>query len=383
VTIGYRLLASNGTGTTTGEVATVNVLLPSAPIIVTDTTPAAAVGFMGGSLTFSATFTGTMPISYQWQVNKGDGPTNIVSQTNATLTLNNLQVGDSGEYSLYAYNTEGPNQSSPATLTVYTNPPTGVTVNFQWHSTEGGDAGTYVGTGVPSFGSGIYWNQVDGPTAWNPGTYVSLGGLTDDGAFDTGISWTLFTDGSWSQTVGSTVPLLDSYAIAYGTQSFLFHLPNGSYNLALFSCNGNEAVTATNSATAFTINGVTKVAVPNQHSSFQQGNNYVVFSNVVVTANTLAGTWSVTNGLSIGVVNGAQLRYLGAAIPSPVINMQRSGNQLTLSWPSPGWTLQTQTNSTAVGIRTNWVNVSGSTTTNLMVLPINPANGSVFYRLVN
>lgn len=385
LTIAYRLLASNGSGTTTGEVATVSILPPSAPIIVIDTTPAAAVGFMGGSLSFSAAFTGTMPISYQWQVNKGDGPTNIVSQTNATLTLNNLQAGDSGEYSLYAFNSEGANQSSPALLTVYTNPPAGVTVNFQWHSTEGGDAGTYVGAGVPSFGSGIYWNQVDGPSAWNPGTYASSGGLTDDGALDTGISWTLFTDGSWSQTAGSTVPLLDSYAIAYGAQSFMFHLPNGTYDLALFSCNGIEAVTSTNSATAFKINGVTKVAVPTQHSSLQQGNNYVVFSNVVVTGNTLAGTWSVTNGLSFGAFNGAQLRYLGAAVPPSPVNLvpQISGNQLTLSWPSAGWTLQAQTNSAAVGIGTNWFNVSGSTTTNMMVFPMNKASGSVFYRLVH
>lgn len=61
-----------------------------------------------------------------------------------------------------------------------------------------------------------------------------------------------------------------------------------------------------------------------------------------------------------------------------------SGNQLTLSWPSDhtGWQLQAQTNALSVGLNTNWVNVAGSTTTNELVMPISPANGSVFYRLI-
>ena len=57
---------------------------------------------------------------------------------------------------------------------------------------------------------------------------------------------------------------------------------------------------------------------------------------------------------------------------------------LTLSWPADhtGWQLQTQANSLSAGINTNWVNVVGSTTTNKVVVPINPINGTVFYRLV-
>ncbi|HEX3626069.1 MAG TPA: LamG-like jellyroll fold domain-containing protein [Verrucomicrobiae bacterium] len=61
-----------------------------------------------------------------------------------------------------------------------------------------------------------------------------------------------------------------------------------------------------------------------------------------------------------------------------------SGNQMTLSWPADhtGWTLQAQTNSTSVGLSTNWVDVSGSTSTDQIVVPINVANGVVFYRLL-
>jgi hypothetical protein len=60
---------------------------------------------------------------------------------------------------------------------------------------------------------------------------------------------------------------------------------------------------------------------------------------------------------------------------------QVSGNLLNISWPVAGGRLQAQTNSPGAGITTNWVTVPGSTATNSVVFPIDPANGSVFYRL--
>jgi hypothetical protein len=60
-----------------------------------------------------------------------------------------------------------------------------------------------------------------------------------------------------------------------------------------------------------------------------------------------------------------------------------SGNTLTLSWPANylGWRLQSQTNSVDAGLGTNWVTVPGSTGTKSFPIAIDPANGSVFYRL--
>jgi len=61
-----------------------------------------------------------------------------------------------------------------------------------------------------------------------------------------------------------------------------------------------------------------------------------------------------------------------------------AGNQLQLNWPADhtGWQLQSQTNSLATGLGTNWVNVSSSAQTNQMPVPLNAANGAVFFRLV-
>jgi hypothetical protein len=58
-----------------------------------------------------------------------------------------------------------------------------------------------------------------------------------------------------------------------------------------------------------------------------------------------------------------------------------SAQQLTLSWPfdHAGWRLQAQTNGLAPG---KWFDVTNSTSTNRVIIPINPASGSVFYRLV-
>jgi len=60
---------------------------------------------------------------------------------------------------------------------------------------------------------------------------------------------------------------------------------------------------------------------------------------------------------------------------------QVAGNLLSISWPVAGGRLQVQTNSLNAGLGTNWVTVAGSTATNQVVVPLNPTNGSVFYRL--
>ncbi len=63
--------------------------------------------------------------------------------------------------------------------------------------------------------------------------------------------------------------------------------------------------------------------------------------------------------------------------------MSVQGNKLTLHWPADhtGWTLQSQTNSLSTGLSATWSDVSGSTTTNQIIMTINPANPAVFYRL--
>jgi hypothetical protein len=69
-------------------------------------------------------------------------------------------------------------------------------------------------------------------------------------------------------------------------------------------------------------------------------------------------------------------------ITRPAINAQLLSNALHLFWSNEvSWRLQCQTNPPNLGLTTNWFDVSGSTGTNMLVLPVDPANGDVFYRL--
>ncbi len=77
---------------------------------------------------------------------------------------------------------------------------------------------------------------------------------------------------------------------------------------------------------------------------------------------------------------------IGPAVNTTPTNIVASltGGQLTLSWPANhiGWRLQAQTNTAPAGIGTNWVTVPNSSSTNQVVIPVNPTNGSVFFRMI-
>ncbi|SPE52660.1 hypothetical protein SBV1_1570030 [Verrucomicrobia bacterium] len=84
-------------------------------------------------------------------------------------------------------------------------------------------------------------------------------------------------------------------------------------------------------------------------------------------------------------LSSSEIQALASSVNTRPTNIvfSVSGDQLTLSWPADhiGWTLQVQTNGFSGGTGPNWAEVSGSATTNRMVLPINPAGSAAFYQL--
>ncbi|MEW6304051.1 MAG: immunoglobulin domain-containing protein [Verrucomicrobiota bacterium] len=68
----------------------------------------------GTNVTLSVVATGTAPLAYQWRFNGDDLP----NETGASLTLNNITLGQSGEYSVMVTNVAGTATGGPATLTV-------------------------------------------------------------------------------------------------------------------------------------------------------------------------------------------------------------------------------------------------------------------------
>src|ERR1043166_604378 len=93
-------------------------------------------------------------------------------------------------------------------------------------------------------------------------------------------------------------------------------------------------------------------------------------TNTLATDGPLRVVSTAPVSLSVGRPAGA-----GCAPPSAC---------LALSWPSDhiGWRLQSQTNSLSTGLSTNWFDVPNSIGTNQMTFTLNPAAGSVFYRLL-
>ena len=99
------------------------------------------------------------------------------------------------------------------------------------------------------------------------------------------------------------------------------------------------------------------------------------FTNIIGSPGA-GKAWSFTNGV-LSVVAGVNTTPTN-------ITTSVSGNTLTLSWPADhiGWRLQAQTNSLSTGLNTNWSDVAGSTAVSSVAIPLDAANGAVFYRMV-
>jgi hypothetical protein len=100
----------------------------------------------------------------------------------------------------------------------------------------------------------------------------------------------------------------------------------------------------------------------------------------------LAIGWRVQTNLWVSLIDINRISVSSTLTRPPLIpslDFQLVGDQLRLSWPAPslGWTLQIQTNQLSRGLGSNWVNVPGSTATNLVFIPLVPGNDSVFLRL--
>jgi hypothetical protein len=166
---------------------------PPAPVLALDTQPATGSDVVGSKMTFVAGFTSETPMTLQWRVDKGSGPVAIAGATNATLTLSNLQLSDSGSYSLKASNAAGSSVSKPSTFVVNPRPdPDGYGVIVSPANQTGAGA-TFTPTWVISTDSLIY-GSLPSARGSSAGTFIleNAGGIV------------VLTDGQFG-LVGSTV----------------------------------------------------------------------------------------------------------------------------------------------------------------------------------
>jgi len=118
---------------------------------------------------------------------------------------------------------------------------------------------------------------------------------------------------------------------------------------------------------------------------------------------TIAAGVSTTSYTNTGLVNGTEYYFVVSATnnliessnsietnarPSsqvpPQLGLAINTNQIQFNWPMDhtGWELQSQTNAINTGLSTNWLTIPGTDATNQALVPVNPANGSVFFRLI-
>jgi hypothetical protein len=109
------LRADDGNGHS-GSSNPFDVVAPNPPVILVQ--PTNQTVFLGVTVNFSVTASGTLPLSYQWNFNG----TNISGATNTNLTLTNVQLNQAGNYTVIITNTWGSVTSSVATLTVAPSP---------------------------------------------------------------------------------------------------------------------------------------------------------------------------------------------------------------------------------------------------------------------
>src|SRR4029077_9158498 len=88
-----------------------------------------------------------------------------------------------------------------------------------------------------------------------------------------------------------------------------------------------------------TVNGQRRTTVNASSTSFVEGDNYVIFSNLVVTGGAIIGNYAANPNAHGGNNNegefcGAQLQFLGAVIPPVTITVRPAGSgRVELEWP--------------------------------------------------
>ena len=197
----------------------------AAPILVQDTTPASAADVVGGQVAFSASFVSGSAVAYQWVVNTGSGPVPVPGATNTTLTLADLQLANSGSYSLQASNGAGVTASTPSTLVVSPVPApdaSGFVVSTAFQT----DSGVFTPTWAIAPGSLIAGLA---PTATSPSGGHSFA-YTSATAFCGGA--VVLTDGQFGPLGAGVLSSLASCGVGEaGTFTYALSGPEGGFDL--------------------------------------------------------------------------------------------------------------------------------------------------------
>lgn len=131
-----------------------------------------------------------------------------------------------------------------------------------------------------------------------------------------------------------------------------------------------------------------RLIVTNLNGTLTAGSTFKLFDATTYSGSfsaialpPLSGDLFWTNRLAVD----GTIRVASPVNTNPTnITVTLVGNTLQLSWPEDhtGWRLQAQTNVLEAGLGTNWVEVTQGASTNIVTMPIDGANGVVFFRMI-
>ncbi len=278
----YVVRISNASGVVTSTVPATLTINDSAPFVVTDTTPVSVTSYVGTTATFTATFAGSLPISYQWVTDGGSGIyTNIPGATNSTLVLSNVQLSSAGNYYLNASNSAGgPNGSSARYLTVNDSAPFIVTNTTPANATYyPGSTATFTAAFDGSRPIAYQW-VADGGS----GTFTNIPGatnimlvLSNVQAGSTGqyyVNASNLAGGPVSSSPSTLTVIPSTYAIHFGatnaitTADAVLNHPGVVAGAAVFGGTAKLVTLGNGSSLTFTANGSVATATPGGTGAF-------------------------------------------------------------------------------------------------------------------
>ena len=375
--------------------------VPMVPMVTTNTLPATAADVVGSQVTFTAGINGVAPIIYQWQKISGEVTNNIAGATNSTLTLTNLQLTDTASYQLVAYNAFGMVASTPSSLTVSSAPAAVNNVVTAMAVQTGASPGSsFTPTWTLAANSLIAGQS---PSATNGNFNMEpYWGNRNVNSLTAGGTLTIATGGSPTTTSTNYV---SCGTVASGAGQFVAYTLTGSssgYNLTNITVYGGwrdngrdqQGYTVYYSTVAAPSTFITLGSVSynpaNAASTACATRATLMPANGSLATNVAAVEFDFTEPATPnGWCGYSQIQVFGipafvtATNPTNIV-VQVTGTNLTLNWPADhiGWRLEVQTNDLTQGLGTNWVEVVGAAATNQMTIPLDPANGSVFYRMI-
>ena len=237
--------------------------------------------------------------------------------------------------------------------------------------------------------------QSDGTVLANAnasGTQTYNGIISGDGGFISRGTGVAILNGVNTYAGGTTptagaIGLGNNAALGTGPLNLAAETPNTTGSGTVFAAGGSRTIANLIQYPGGTNNQPLIITITNLGATLQVGDTFTLFSKAMSNGAAMTVTGGGVNWTNKLALDGSiKVLSLISTINTNAFTLTNSisGNVLTLSWPvdHTGYRLQAQTNSLSNGLGTNWATIPGSASVNSTNFTINPANGSVFYRLI-